>query len=69
MPVTRRVHFDSICIGFAPMCWHASPAADIHTSAQPINPWRNNKGTAVGAFELWERANAGRLSEINVVSV
>ena len=46
MPVTRRVHFDSVC----------------------INPWRNNKGTAVGAFDLWERANAGRLSEIDAGS-
>ena len=22
-----------------------------------IKPWRNNKGTAVGAFDLWERAS------------
>ena len=33
-----------------------------------IKPWRNNKGTAVGAFDLWERANAGRLSEIDAGS-
>ena len=44
----------------------------VHASASQsaldsigINPWRNNKGTAVGAFDLWERANAGRLSDID----
>ena len=83
MTVTRRVHFDSICIGFAPMCWHASPAADMHTRTRScresvhasvsqstldsisIKPWRNNKGTAVGAFDLWERAKTGRMSDID----
>ena len=30
-----------------------------------ISPWRNSKGTAVGAFDLWERANAGRMSDID----
>ena len=43
MQVTRRAHFDNVC----------------------IKPWRNNKGTAVGAFDLWERANAGRVSDID----
>ena len=42
MQVTRRVHFDNVC----------------------IKPWRNNKGTAVGAFDLWERAKTGWTSEI-----
>ena len=30
MQVTRRAHFDNVC----------------------IKPWRNNKGTAVGAFDV-----------------
>ena len=30
-----------------------------------IKPWRNNKGTAVGAFDLWEQAKTGRVSDID----
>ena len=47
MQVTRRAHFDNVC----------------------IKPWRNNKGTVVGAFDLWERANAGRTSKIEVLAL
>ena len=43
---------------------HASVSQSTLDSIS-IKPWRNNKGTAVGAFDLWERAKTGRVSDID----